>query len=376
MYSSNEWHHNSDGEFGHASGHSIGDRSVDICRPDTDNSDSCCGCVRKGQYPCEYQEIGGEPPPVIANCFIDPTHWDDSGTVCLNKDDAKCCPLPDFSVTGVQQWSPLTKRAFGNDPTALATKEAYWADPMIQSGEKGVCYPSVEGGMCKYTDSNGLSLFYNYVDGEYEILGDDPSTPTRTTTTAEREEGRNVKKLLNYPMATADYENRDPPRYTNLCDRNNWGEANILFHQMTTQAGQDYYIDDYRERRSQQRVASIGRETSDGSIMTADDLLGDQAVRDRFGSNLLSPFGGGRGSFFDDPQYEPQWDREEADEADEADEAIPGTTPTSVTYGFTIPEGKAGGDTVRVRLTDGTLVQFTLPANGGPGMNIQFKVSA
>ena len=63
------------------------------------------------------------------------------------------------------------------------------------------------------------------------------------------------------------------------------------------------------------------------------------------------------------------------DEVDEADEAIPGTTPTSVTYGFTIPEGKAGGDTVRVRLTDGTLVQFTLPANGSPGMNIQFKVS-
>ena len=125
MYSSNEWHHNSDGDFGHSSRHSIGERSVDICRPDTDNSNSCCGCVRKGRYPCEYQNIGGEPPPVIANCFIDPSHWDDSGTVCLNKDDAKCCPVPDFS-DGDLNWSPQTKIAFNDDPALIASKQSYW----------------------------------------------------------------------------------------------------------------------------------------------------------------------------------------------------------------------------------------------------------
>ena len=179
-------------------------------------------------------------------------------------------------------------------------------------------------------------------------------------------------------MTTADNENRDPPRYTNLCDRNNWGEANILFHQMTTQAGRDYYIDDYRERRRQQRLSSIGREARDGSMMSADDLLGDEAIRDRFGSNLLSPFGGGRGSFFDDPQFTPQWDRDDSsDEGGPSDrmETIQETPPRSVTYGFTIPEGKVGGDVVRVRLPNGTLVQFTLPSNGIPGMNIKFKVT-
>ena len=168
--SSRDWYHNKDGDFGHSSSHNMGSRDIDICRPDTDNSTTCCGCVRKGDYPCEYQEIGGEPPPSIANCFIDPSDWDDSGTVCLSKDNAGCCPIPDFTVsTDVdgeyiyeQQFTPQTIRAVGEDN--LESKMSFWTGKT----NKAVCYPSVEGGMCKYTTDQGTSLFYNYLDGSYK----------------------------------------------------------------------------------------------------------------------------------------------------------------------------------------------------------------
>lgn len=379
--SSREWYHNDDGDFGHSSSHNMGSRDIDICRPDTDNSVSCCGCVRKGDYPCEYQEIGGEPPPSIANCFIDPSDWDDSGTVCLSKDNAGCCPLPDFtSVTDVngenvyeQQFTPQTIRAVGEDN--LESKMSFWAGQT----NKAVCYPSTEGGMCKYTTNQGTSLFYNYLDGSYKEVeegSDGVATGTKNTTTNEmRNEGKNVKKLLNYPMITAESESRNPPQYINLCDRNNWARANTMFHNMTTQAGKDYYIDDYSERIRRQRIDSIARMGPDGEMMTAEDLIGDSSVRDRFGSNLMSPFGGGRGSFFDDPQFQAQWDREEIEDLEEDLEEVLEEELESVLYSFIVPDNSNGGDMVKVRIPTGTLVEFRIPNNAGPGMNIKFRVN-
>lgn len=396
--SSREWHHNEDGDFGHISTHNMGSRDVDICRPDTDNSASCCGCVRKGAYPCEYQEIGGEPPPSITNCFKDPSDWDNDGTVCLNKDSEGCCPKPDFSDENTdilsdgskiykQQWSGRTKNHVDN----LDEKINFWKSSERESESKGTCFPSTEGGICKYTTSNGTSLFYNYVDGGYQEVVDNNGTKNinPTSTNEMRNEGKNVNKLLNYPMLNAEKEGSNPPPYINLCDRNNWIQANTFFDQMTTQAGRDYYIDDYRERRRRQRISSIGRMeqeydaelgryvTGDNSL-SASDLLGNNSVRDRFGSELLSPFGGGRGSFFDESHFRPQWDREEEDESIDIRS---GSTPSledierSVLYGFIVPEGSRGGDRVKVRIPNGTLVQFTIPENASVGMRIKFRVN-
>jgi hypothetical protein len=389
--SSREWYHNEEGDFGHSSSHNMGSRDVDICRPDTDNSATCCGCVRKGDYPCEYQEIGGEPPPSIANCFRDPSNWDDSGTVCLSKDNEGCCPIPDFSdvPTSVndkniheQQFTPQTIRAVGEDN--LDSKMSFWTSENGNNPNKAVCYPSTEGGMCKYTTDQGTSLFYNYLDGSYKEVevGEDGAPETKNTTTNDmRNEGKNVKKLLNYPMVTAESEGRNPPQYINLCDRNNWTRANTMFHSMTTQAGQDYYVDDFRERRRRQRVDSIGRMGPDGEMMRAEDLLGDGGVRDRFGSNLLSQFGSRSGSFFDNPQFQAQWDREEEELVQEEEELVQEEEElvqeevTSVLYSFIVPDTSVGGDMVKVRIPSGTLVEFRIPDNANPGMRIKFRVN-
>jgi len=384
MYSTaHHWGFNEDGQFGHNARHNIGDRDVDICRPDTDNSSTCCGCVRKGQYPCEYQNIGGEPPPVIEKCFSDPADWDDDGTVCLSESDRGCCPRPNF-VEGngeVTRWSSGTTQAIQAAGQTPVSKETWWSSE--PEDKKGTCVPSVEGGMCKYTTDGGLTLFYNYVDGEYrDADGQEINTVT------EREQGRNVKKLLNYPMLIAEMTGRNPPSYTNLCDRDNWDEANILFHQMTTEAGQNYYVDDYRERRRNQRLDRISRTRgvrdengvlqSTGTEMSAESLLGDDAMRDRFGGSLHSPFGRG-GSFFDSPQFRPQWNRDPEDNSNmydsEQEVSLEETETVSVMYGFTVPDNVNSGDRIRVRIPTGALVEFVIPDTASSGSNIKFRVN-
>ena len=116
----------------------------------------------------------------------------------------------------------------------------------------------------------------------------------------------------------------------------------------------------------------------DGEMLVADDLLGDGGVRDRFGTNLLSQFGSRSGSFFDDPQFQPQWDREESEVQEEVEEEENDSVAqevTSVLYGFIVPDTSAGGDMVKVRIPSGTLVEFRIPDNANPGMRIKFRVN-
>lgn len=365
------WGFNSNQEFGHSARHAIGERDVGICRPDTNSPENCCGCVRKGDYPCEYQTIGGEPPASIDKCFRDPSDWDDDGSTCLSEGSEGCCPLPDFSETTEKKskWSPATFKYIEGDKQS---KEDYWDTPN-NDGKKGTCYPSVEGGMCKYEDASGLSLFYNYVDGNYTEGGETKNTID------ERNDGKNVYRLVNYPKLVAEEEGRDPPEAINLCNRDNWDEANILFHQMTTEAGRKYYIDDSTERRRRQRVDSIGRisQSYDSNIggyrtgnrmMTADDLLGD---------NTRGRFSGGESLFGD---IEPRWNEDQPkdgslDFESDRDASLEEVSDGGVLYGFIVPDNTLPGDRIKVRIATGQLVQFTIPENAVAGQNINFRVN-
>ena len=362
------WGFNSDQEFGHSARHAVGERDLGICRPDTNSPGNCCGCVRKGDYPCEYQTIGGEPPASIEKCFRDPADWDNDGTTCLSDESPSCCPLPDFSMS---KWSPATLKYIKSGEKD--SKEEYWRG---KTGN-GVCYPSVEGGMCKYEDESGLSLFYNYVDGNYT---DDDDNGEIKNTIDERNDGKNVYRLVNYPKLVAEGEGRDPPESINLCNRDNWDEANILFHQMTTEAGRRYYVDDLDERRRRQRVDSIGRvsQSYDSEIggyrtgdrmMTADDLLGD---------NTRGSFGRGGGSLFGD--IEPRWNEDQPrdgsqDFESDRDSSLEEISDGGVLYGFIVPDNTLPGDRIKVRVPSGNLVQFTIPENAVAGQNIKFRVN-
>ena len=367
-YSSrNQWGDDNQGNFGHLTRHSMGDRDVSHCSPDIDNSMGCCGCVRKGPYPCEYESIGGNPPPIIDKCFQDPADWDNDGSSCLKESSPGCCPVPDFTDI---RWSRTTLDSFQKMGITPADKEAWWNNRPEQN-KKGTCMPSVEGGMCKYTTSDGLSLFYNYVDGTYE---DTAGIPRNTRD--QRESGMNVKKLLNYPMLNADTQRREPPMYTNLCDVNNWNEADSLFHQITTEAGRNFYIDDYRERANQNRLESIGRSSqgrigdnrgysATGEMMSMESVLGDMRL-----------FGGGSSSLAD---IRPDWNQEEGDNTQDmiSDDiaSLEERVEEGILYGFTVPDNSIPGDRIRVRIPSGTLVQFTLPDNAVAGSNIKFRVN-
>lgn len=373
------WGFNSNNEFGNSARHALGDRDVGVCRPDSNSPGNCCGCVRKGEYPCEYQTIGGEPPAAIEKCFRDPADWDDDGTTCLSKDSAKCCPLPDFSPGEHQsKWAPSTSEHFSE--AEQTQRETYWNTNTDQT--RSTCYPSVEGGMCKYEDENGLSLFYNFVDGNYLDENNEPKN-----TLEERNKGNNVHRLVNYPKLVAEKAGRDPPEAINLCNRDKWDEANILFHQMTTEAGREYYIDDLDERRRRQRIDSIGRisQTYDSDIggyrtgsrmMTAEDFIGDELSM-RFGPASLSSVSG-RGGLLSD--IEPRWNEDQPkdgslDFESDRDSTLEDITERGVLYGFIVPDNTLPGDRIKVRIRTGQLVQFTIPDNAGPGQNIKFRVN-
>lgn len=370
------WGFNSNQEFGSSARHAVGERDIGICRPDTNSPGNCCGCVRKGDYPCEYQTIGGSPPASIDKCFRDPADWDDDGSTCLSEESAGCCPLPDFTTDTAtsetkSKWSPATSKYI--PVNEREEKENYWKDS-DKENKKGTCYPSVEGGMCKYEDERGLSLFYNYVDGNYTEGGETKNTID------EREEGRNVYRLVNYPKLVAEKKGRDPPETINLCNRDNWNKANILFHQMTTEEGRKYYIDDSTERRRRQRVDSIGRisQSYDSDIggyrtgnrmMTAEDLLGD---------NTRGRFGRGDGSLFGD--IEPRWNEDQPkdgslDFESDRQSSLEEVSDGGVLYGFIVPDNTLPGDRIKVRIPSGKLVQFTIPENAVAGQNIKFRVN-
>jgi len=376
-YSSrNQWGHDNQGNFGHYTRHSMGDRDVSHCSPDIDNSMGCCGCVRKGPYPCEYESVGGTPPPIIEKCFQDPADWDNDGSSCLKESSAGCCPAPDFNDI---RWSRATLDAFNKMGIEPGVKQDWWEQTLTnEPNKKGTCMPSVEGGMCKYTTDDGLSLFYNYVDGTYENY-----EGVLQNTRDQRNSGMNVKKLLNYPMLNADSDRREPPMYTNLCDVNNWNEADSLFHQITTEAGRNFYIDDYRERANQNRLESIGRQYQEritdeggdrggnrgyratGEMMEMESILGDMGL-----------FGGGPSSLTD---IRPIWNQEEGDNTRDmiSDDvaSLEERVEEGILYGFTVPDNSMPGDRIRVRIPSGTLVQFTLPDNAVVGSNIKFRVN-